>query len=218
MKEKTLDLIKERGNFLIENWDSEFSDRSEFWNKGPSKFFYEEIIKMHKEKGIENLLEDRYFYVCVYGALASWGLDRMGKGGPKMRDFDEFKEEIEKRKEKIISLSQYKTFNENAEKELYDIFNELRFLENKTKIVANSKVLHFLVPRIAPIVDREYILRFFKSRDLTKYPSLNSNEEGEIFLEITKTYHKLLTRYSINDEDPLKIIDNGIVNYVRKKI
>jgi hypothetical protein len=223
MKPEMLRLIQERGEFLIKNWDTQFSDRKNFWNQGPSLFFYDEIMDLHREKNIKLLLEDKYFLVCMYGALASWGLDRMGEGGPKMRDFKDFKGEILKNKERILKISHLNIFDDSEElkKELLSLFENMTISENKnkTKIVANSKAMHFLLPIQVPIVDREYILRYFISNiDFKKYPNLSADYEKDFFFEVMNIYFNLVKEKKIKGDDPLRVIDSGIVNYIRNKL
>lgn len=222
MLKEEVERTRERGEFLIRNWNSNFRDTSEVWKGGPSLFFYEEIMKKHKEKSIKEILDDRYSFVCVYGALASWGLDRMGKGGPKMRDFEKFKEEILRNKDKIITLYNL-TIKENSselKEGLLELFDSMTISENKnkTKIVANSKTMHFLLPLQTPIVDREYILRYFTSKNFNSYPQLNSKYEKEFFSEIIDIYYGLIKKESIVNDDPLRVIDKAIVNYIRKEL
>ena len=222
MLEEDIKRIRERGEFLIRNWKSEFKDASEPWKRGPSWFFYEEITKKHEEKPIKELLDDRYFFVCIYGALASWGLDRMGKGGPKMRDFEDFKEEILKNKDRLINLYSLRIKENSGElKEgLLGLFDSMAISENKnkTRIVANSKTMHFLLPLQAPIIDREYILRYFISKKFNAYPQLNPKYEREFLSEIIDIYYGLIKKESITDGDPLRQIDKALVNNFRKEL
>ncbi len=218
MDEK-LKLIDEKGNLLIENFGKEqFNDASEFWKQGPSWFFYTEIMDQHKQKEIEELLKDKYFLVSIYAALTSWGLDRMGKGGPKMRNFDPFKEEILRNKETIIKISKLDPVKDRnlLESELLSLFDSMNISENKnkSKIVANSKTMHFLLPKQAPIVDREYIVRYF----MGKPTDLSSKHEREFYSRIIKIYFKILAENHISGGDPLREIDKVIVNHIRKEL
>lgn len=217
--EEKLKLIDEKGNILIKNYGKEqFNDTSEFWKQGPSWFFYTEIMEQHKQKGIEELLKDKYFLVSIYAALTSWGLDRMGKGGPKMRNFDPFKEEILKNKERIIKISKLDPLKDKEllESELLFLFDSMNISENKnkSKIVANSKTMHFLLPKQAPIIDREYIVRYF----MGKSTALDSKYEREFYSRIIKIYFKILTENQISSDDPLREIDKVIVNHIRKEL
>jgi len=212
-------LMDEKGNLLIKYYGKgDFDDSSEFWKHGPSWFFYEEIINLHKKIPIEELLNNKYFLVCIYAALSSWGLDRMGRGGPKMRDFNPFKEEISKNNEEIIKISKLDPIKDKfvLKKRLLSLFDSMNISENKnkTKIVANSKVMHFLLPKQSPIVDREYIIRYF----MNKPNYLNPSYEKKFYSKLIDIYFEILSNNEINNDDPLREIDKVIVNHIRKKL
>jgi len=218
-KDEKFQLMKQNGKILIENYGKlDFSNNSEFWKHGPSWFFYKEIMDQHKKREIVELLEDRYFLVLIYSALASWGLDRMGKGGPKMRDFEPFRDEILKNKEEIITISKLDPMRckDSLREKLLFLFDSLLISENKnkTKIVANSKTMHFLLPKQAPIVDREYIIRYFMNNPNV----LNPSDEREFYSELIDIYFKILSDNQIHSEDPLREIDKVIVNFIRKTL
>ncbi len=87
----------------------------------------------------------------------------------------------------------------------------------ESKIVANSKTLHFLMPSLVPPIDRRYTMRFFYDRDVS--PAL----QIEAFEQIFKQFHLI----AISDSNKLrelvhshpfdtgeaKVIDNAIIGY-----
>jgi len=216
MQENILNVIRNRGAFLIEKWNIEFLDRNIYWNKGPSKFFYEEILKMHQGKDIDTLLSERPFLKDVYAGLAVWGLDRLGIKGPKMKDFEDFEEQIRINRDAIINLSTNKLPCDLSpiKEKIKDLFLKLDLMETKQILVCNSKTLHFLVPTLFPIIDNEYITFFFRNQ---KNFGSKREDQAEFFLQIMEIYSALLNRYSIQGENPLKVIDNAIVKYIRNK-
>ena len=215
--------MNERASTLIKNWNSEFIDRTPFWDKGPSKFFYEEIIEAHQEKDITTLLEDKGFLKDCYACLAVWGLDRMGAGGPKMKDFKEFREQIRNNHFCIEKLSQYEIGHSQSTEALSllsQTFQDIQVLDNKTRLVANSKLLHFLLPNLVPVVDQQYIVRYFTQKEFNpkSLQTLGPEDESEFFSKIFKIYNALMFKYNLQGQDPLLEIDKGIVNHVRKKL
>ncbi|MEM3405878.1 MAG: hypothetical protein QW117_02830 [Candidatus Pacearchaeota archaeon] len=223
MQLKTKELINERAFFLIKNFNEEFKDRNPYWDKGPSKFFYEEIISAHKNYCIEDLLKSRNFLKDCYSCLSSWGLDKMGRRGPKMKDFEEFIEQINKFSGLIKILSSYEVGNPKSIKALFslsEIFQNIQVLDNKTKLVANSKLLHFLLPNLSPIIDQQYIVRYFTQKNFNKKSMyiLQPKDELDFFQKIFKIYNSLIYKYSLPRKGSLLEVDRRIVNYVRKKL
>ena len=107
----------------------------------------------------------------------------------------------------------------NGQKEkLLEIFEDISILDNKAKLVANSKLLHFLLPNLAPIVDKEYIVRYFKKDYNSKQVNLALEHENDFYSVIFDVYHDVFRNYFIIGKTPLKIIDNAIVNHVRKQM
>jgi hypothetical protein len=80
--------------------------------------------------------------------------------------------------------------------------------------VANSKTMHFLLPNQAPIVDREYIVRYFMNNP----NRLSSSDEREFYSKLIDIYFEILSKNKIRGKDPLREIDKVIVNHIRKKL
>ena len=222
MNPEKIKLINQRASFLIRNWNSEFSNRTPYWF-GPSKFFYEEIGKELKNKEISYLIQDRNFLKDCYACLLSWGLDRMGRGGPKMKDFEEFCYEIEKNSETIKELSNYRLGNpsiNNLEFKIINLFNSTHVIKNKTRLVSNSKLFHFLIPDLFPVVDQQYIVRYFTQKNFNPktIQALPIKEELAFYLKIIKIYNSLIYKYKIQNNNSLLEIDKAVVNYVNKKL
>ena len=96
------------------------------------------------------------------------------------------------------------------------------------RFVANSKVMHFLLPDFIPPMDKGHILYFFygwkskngKGRDIKRYPNMKNKEE-EYFWEILKLFQFIANKLELTDTDLRnkwdtsipKIIDNAIIGY-----
>jgi len=63
--------------------------------RGPDLYFHRRTLEMANSHNFELYLE------FIYATLVSWGMHRMGKGGPKMQSFDVFKRSVFGIKDKI---------------------------------------------------------------------------------------------------------------------
>lgn len=202
---------------------------------GPSVYFYRKVIEMvRRSTNYERLINDNRFIEYTYATLASWGMHRMGPKGPKMEDYVIFRNSILSNKPIIIELSEYKLCDlEHDERDLIKekinrLFNNLEVMRSDSKLVGNSKVIHYLLPDLCPPVDREYTLRFFYGSLTSKNtPSFDKNEATGLFLEIFDYFFEIYKKLSLKLEDydlnktfntsiP-KIIDNAIIGFVRSK-
>lgn len=148
---------------------------------------------------------------------------QVGPKGAKMVEFNEFKNSILENKAALAKLSNYKlhTLNENQKEnirqDLLNIFLNLRVMKSKLRLVGNSKALHHLLPDLVPPVDRQYTIRFFGNR------SISRKNEGFIFLEIFDKFWLICKRLNLSEKDYIngkefttsipKLIDNAIIGY-----
>jgi hypothetical protein len=131
---------------------------------GPSLYFHVQSLDAARERQFDRFAE------CTYSMLAAWGMHRMGSGGSKMREFDEYQSSLKKIWPLSLQLRE-KTPSELAEEDwnrLKNMFCELRCMATGTSLVGNSKVLAHLLPNLVPPVDREYTLTFlFRNKQIT---------------------------------------------------
>jgi|GEM_PF-1411855 len=200
---------------------------------GPSVYFYRKIIEMvRKSTDFEMLINDERFIEYIYATLASWGMHRMGPGSSKMEDYDKFKNSILSNKSIIIEISDFKLCDLNQDKKesirgkLKYLFNNLEVMRSESKLVGNSKVIHYLLPDLCPPIDREYILRFlYGNLNSKNSPSFKKDEETELFLEIFDYFLEICKRLNLKLENynlekafntsVPKIIDNAIIGFVK---
>jgi len=227
------DKIEEQMKDLVDNFPSYisiFKTNNPF--SGPSEYFYIHKIISITKKGNYELVFTKEFIEYIYATLASWGMHRMGpeNKGAKMNDFDSFQNCILSNKETILKLKDCRLEKVNIEEikseleELYLGFWSL--MKSNSKLVASSKVMHFLLPHLIPPMDREYTMKFFGKN----LPSISSFEdknniakELKIFLstllEMMNISHQVDCSKFIDDNfSPTipKVIDNAIVSYIRK--
>ncbi len=180
-------------------------------------FFYRMIINERKKYNLDLLLEeekDNFFITMIYSTLISWD---MAKRGAKIKNFDMFQETILENRENILKVSDIKLNKLDSEKEflkinniLEDIYNNLDLMESASKIVSNSKTLHFLLPNLIMPIDTQNTLKFFSTSE-----KLGS---ADVFLKIIKSTWIIaksldLNKYLDNEWNATipKIIDNSII-------
>jgi hypothetical protein len=201
---------------------------------GPSIYFHNKALYEMRT----NFLKDSHIEM-IYAVLPSWGMHRMGDTSTKVIDFDKFKEQIEKNREKLLTFRS-KNISEIDINELSDLLiNKLHFTESKSYLVSSSKVLHHIIPNLVSPIDKQYNIRFLlqnKEHFITKsgkYSTLIYDNNEEInysllflsgmhnFIEETKS---LLIKYLDKDIDLnknfntslTKLFDNLIMVYVKE--
>lgn len=200
---------------------------------GPSEYFYIHKIISITKKGDYNTVFTREFIEFIYATLASWGMHRMGpeNKGAKMNDFYSFEECIMNSKDKILQLKNLEINKIKIDEEISDI-NALYssfwpLMKSNSKLVATSKVMHFLLPSLIPPMDREYTMKLF-GKHLPTIKSIEDQKNIEKEIKIFEFVFRKICHISkqvdcskfIDSEfSPTipKVIDNAIVSYVRNK-
>lgn len=189
---------------------------------GPSLHFHLRSLEAVRARDFDRFAE------YVYAVLASWGMHRMGPGGSKMREFDQFRASLQAVWPTATRL-QDKTPGNLTEADWSDlktIFSEIRCMASGASLVGNSKVMAHLMPHLIPPVDREYTLKFlFGNGQFTNgidvewkklvqvlegffYPVVRS----PLFLEKAETWLADNDRFRW-DTSYLKILDNLVIGY-----
>lgn len=165
------------------------------WFGGPSIYFHRQCIDECKK----NFLLDRHIEL-IYATLVSWGLHRMGDPSKtaKLVNFCKFKKSIIDQRENLLFLRRYDlTKIDEArlegliDKEIRRAFFKLDVSTSKSKLVANSKALHHLLPRLVPPADRRHTMMFFYGNT---YVPKNREAQYERFSEIMRKMHFLVTK------------------------
>lgn len=204
-----------------------------FNRPGPSGYFYQKVINEIRKTDNYSLLFDNINFVeDIYATLTAWGMHRMDQN-TRMAEFEDFKSSITKNKEKFIKISQKKIRTANLEQlknDILDIFSSLRVMgrDKAPKFVANSKIMHFLLPDLIPPMDKGHILYFFygwnsknkKERNIKRYPNTKGKEEI-YFWEILKKFQEIANELDLNKNDLKnkwdtsipKMIDNAIIGF-----
>lgn len=193
--------------------------------RGPSLYFHRRTLEIANSDNFELYLE------FIYATLASWGMHRMGRGGPIMQNFDVFKESILKIKDKIekAKMINYQNVTESDWELLEEIFRGIKVMNTHTSIVGNSKVMAHMIPNIVPPIDREYTLKYLKGnkniRNGLDYEwELMKEIMSEFFIPIAKNNEfdeKARDWISNQSEYPwdtsiLKVVDNLVIGAMQE--
>ena len=151
----------------------------------------------------------------------------MGKGNTKLRELSVIKESVRSQSAAIKAL-QDMSLLELSPSEVLQICGVLwQFLSKLTvsiadaRIVANSKVIHHLLPRLLPPIDRTYTFNFFYNRNML------SISEEVAFTEMYSRFYQvgLANKETISslvgtcwNTSQSKVIDNAIVGYVIERL
>ena len=191
---------------------------------GPSLHFHLRSLESSQAKNFDRFSEH------VYALLASWGMHRMGPGGSKMKEFDEFSDSLQKVWPAALLL-QEKTPDSLSDTDwdsLKAVFFGIRCMASSTSLVGNSKVMAHLIPNLIPPVDREYTLNFlYGNGQITNGLEVEWNilstilrgffypiEKSPAFLSKTAEWLAHKKQYAW-DTSHLKIIDNLIIGYTK---
>lgn len=225
---------------------------SEILGKGPDLYFYKKVVAQTKQTSpvkIRKLLKKKEFIELLYATLASWG---MHSRGAKMKDFCEFSQSICKNISLFTQLAKY-NLEEDLSKEmlnpkdngivelLLELFNSLDIMRSRkkankeaSKLVANSKLMHFILPNLVMPIDRTHTVEFFKGCKRVRLPPrmpenwnrLDEENKSDVraFLRIHQRVSEMIQKQEIlrrlkalvdsewNQTVP-KVIDNLIIYY-----
>jgi hypothetical protein len=200
--EKIIEIIKiKKGTSEIGNFGT-----------GPSFHFYKRLYQLRNDyNNVELFLSKDYHIDLLYAALISWG---MNSRRAKIKDFEEFRRSI------LLCSDQFKdleTFEKEGIKDLNklipilrNIYENLNLMGSEGKLVSNSKLLHFLFPKLCVPMDRTYTLSYFYG---------NTDESLDKYIEITELSYEIMNMPE-NWDDYLddkwnttvpKLIDNAII-------
>jgi len=211
---------------LITSWNlwlARFNEGNPF--TGPSLHFHKKTLEILRKYrfSLDALYDDLYFDY-LYATLASWGMHRMGRGGPKLRDLEVIREGFMDLQTEIEELLPYKLTQIDAKEflniceKLWQILSRLVVSRSRIMLIANSKALHHLLPDLVPPIDRQYSLRFFFNHN-------RIYDEKRQFIIIYMSYYAIahqmresianLVRESRDwNTSETKVIDNAIIGYV----
>lgn len=178
------------------NYHDSFYEAERF--SGPSLHFHRRAL------GLEGNITVREKMELTYAALVSWGMHRMGIGGPKMKSFEDFVMSMEMLNSDIITLS---TFHDplaltNETWELIrSIFLGINIMKTNIKIVGHSKILTHFFPELLAPIDREYT--FYHLGGSTYIPDNVDNQFNKF-----KTIHEFFYYRVLENQNFCQLADN----------
>jgi hypothetical protein len=188
--------------------------------------YYHSLIDQQRKSGIAILISDPSFLRHIYETLKMWD---MNYRGAKLVSFPEFSESLNNLSSKIIRLANYSMdlLDENDEHELKprlgELFENLKVMQSKSRIVGVPKTMHFLLPRLVMPIDGKFTLKFLFGYRVYR---CSLSWEARLFLDIFAAFSKFAHHVGLTrqDEDPTtwnttvpKIIDNAIIGYMRQQ-
>lgn len=194
---------------------------------GPSAYFYLKTMNELRKKNYSSLFDDEKFIEYLYATLCSWGMHRMDSN-TRMKNFNDFKDNITENKERFIELSSENIMGSDLEKikdKIVFLFKSINIMkrENAPIFVSNSKIMHFLLPDLIPPMDKGQIIYFFfgrKRENGKKYIPLIKDEE-KCFWETLCKFKEIALKLELNKKDLKndwdtsipKLIDNAIIGF-----
>ena len=215
---------------LTENKDRllNYSKKIEEKFNGPSAYFYQQVInRIRTTKDYSILFNDTNFIEYIYATLTAWGMHRMDKN-TRMAEFQDFRNSIVRNKDKFIGLSKKKIRDTNLEElkeDILNVFSSLKIMsrDKAPKFVANSKVMHFLLPDLIPPMDKGHIYYFFygKINQKGKKYLPQIKDEVETFWQILLKFQEIANKLDLKEENLKnkwdtsipKLIDNAIIGF-----
>lgn len=160
---------------------------------------------------------------------------KMGMRGAKLVSLEEFQKSIQDHMQVIVGLTEYKmdciapdAVPQSLLDDLKRLFYELKVVppkekqgkppEERPKLVAVSKTLHFLLPDLIMPIDRAIVLRFLRKKNI---PS-DTKDQYALLIEVFNKYLELTAKLGLkqsNGDDNWwnrsvpKRIDNAIAGF-----
>lgn len=201
---------------------SVFAESEKF--SGPSLYFHHRTIDcLRRHDSAAHAIGSDEIFDWLYATLASWGMHRMGKGNTKLLELQVIKESLRSQRNAVAVLQDISILNlppsalRQVCGDIWRLLSSLTISIADAQIVANSKVLHHLLPRLLPPIDRTYTFNFFYNRNNL------SISEADAFTEMYSRFHHV----ALHNKDAItalvgtgwntsetKVIDNAIVGYV----
>lgn len=221
MKEENIKALT-RNKDTFTAYVKKYYDRQKDFSNSSYYFHMRVIETIRTSRTYKELFKDRIFLELVYATLSTWGLDRMD-GSARLVEFDIFQKSILDNLSLLEKLTCYKINNlsDTEEQQVKDklsiLFDNLKVMAKKAKLVGVSKALHHLLPDLVPPIDRKYTLDFF-------YGNANYGEKDqkEKFLAIFDKFRFISRELNLTEKDQSgqwdtsipKLIDNAIIGFL----
>lgn len=215
-------------NATFEDCLAEFESRRIF--SGPSVYFYEQVVDLVRSTAkLTDLAGNERLVELAYATLTSWGMHRMGeKVAAKLTDYEEFKGAVWGMLKPAGRLAgrRISALTGEEERDATECLAALVELPgisaSGSPLVANAKLLHFLLPDLMPPIDRRYTGRFFYG------PHRGMQLPGgarKVFTRVFPEFCRLARRHAAGVRlargylcsGEAKVLDNAIVGYLLRR-
>ena len=191
---------------------------------------HRETIEIRKQfRSVGEAIESYDFIVKHIGyTLVAWGMDgRAAVLVPR----DEFFHNIKEQKRFIVELERISVSDLTRQASidyLWRVIHALNLSQTRSQIVTGAKVLHHLLPRLIPPIDRQYTAKFFTPSYLKNTRDINSFSHFKVIAEGIGLIARFLGEGYGDDyltklvgstpwaTSETKLIDNAIIGYVKK--
>ncbi len=203
---------------IISTINSRISEINDLYRTGPELYFYKRLMQLRREcHDITSFLDNTYCMEILYATLVSWD---MNSRGAKMKYFDEFVLNLRSCKDEfktLDSINQEPSFQSFPFQVLELTYEKLNIMKSGGRLVSNSKLLHFLFPRILMPMDRQNTLSYFYG---------NTNESIHKYLELVRVQFEIIAQkvdwcHLLDDkwnQTVPKLIDNAVILLAGKSL
>jgi hypothetical protein len=212
---KMIDEEERKINEIVKIVETQIVKFSDTYRSGPDLYFYRKIIDLRaKFPDIESFLKNEYNCEILYACLTSWD---MNCRGAKMKYFNEFQNTLFNCMEYFKELE---IFNRQSKPRLNELFHplllaydRLNVMKTSSKLVSNSKLLHYLFPNILMPIDRENTLVYLFGENSRTYESIRRYQDiiEFSFKVINKKNNWLIYRDDRWNTTAPKMVDNAII-------
>ncbi len=189
------------------------------YRNGPDIHFYHRVLSFKRKIGdIGLLLKDQCYLDLLYATLVAWD---MNARGARIKGFDDFKDSILKCSEFLKEMERFEMSGSLEFKELSPLLKEtyecLHVMRSRSRLVSNSKLLHFMFPDLLMPMDRKNVLSYFYGNggdSMRKY--LEIIEFSMDIMKLPENWENYLDD-GWNTSIP-KMIDNAIILLVGRSL
>lgn len=154
---------------ILSTIQSRISEINWRYRKGPDLYFYRKTLEIRENAdNIKSFLADDYNAEILYATLVSWD---MNSRAAKMKYFDDFRNNL------MSNIDLLQKLESSIEKEgfrsskipslLQVLYDRMNLMLSNEKMVANSKVLHYLFPNVLIPIDRTNTILYLYGKDGT---------------------------------------------------
>lgn len=232
---ETKQLAEERIDDLCDNFEYYVNHALHTYRLDtPARYFHIKTTdRLTRTNNLALVLDDSLFFDYLYATLVAWGMDSRGA---KLCGFTQFHDSILDKREEILKLNKYslrllaqvdESDDETYKNFVHLVTNVLRHISvsaTESKLVANTKALHHILPNLIPPIDRNFTLQFLFNNKAVKQgdKSLSQffdvlNYYIDIYDELENQVDNMIEAHSWNSS-VTKIIDNAIIGYCLIKL